>query len=107
LLSSTATAPVGKPAASNFERWHDARTDQLLDKLKATTSTSQQHTYVNGLQRIMLQQVPVVALFYGASWGEYSTKSFTGWPSASNPYAPAIPYNWAPLMIITHLKAAT
>ena len=60
----------------------------------------------SGLQRIMYTQVPVVALFYGASWGEYRTKSFTGWPSAADPYAPPIPYNEAPLMVITHLKAS-
>jgi peptide/nickel transport system substrate-binding protein len=107
LLSSGLSAPVGKPAASNFERWHSAQTDALLTKLKSTTSIAQQKQATDQLQRVMFRQVPVLALFYGASWGEYSTKSFTGWPSAANPYAPPIPYNEAPLQILTHLKAAT
>jgi peptide/nickel transport system substrate-binding protein len=107
LLSSQLTAPVGKPAASNFERWKSTATDKLLTQFRSTTSPAKQHAAAVGLQKIMFTQIPVISLFYGASWGEYSTKSFTGWPSASQPYAPPIPYNEAPLMIVTHLKAAT
>ncbi|HEY3922340.1 MAG TPA: ABC transporter substrate-binding protein [Gaiellaceae bacterium] len=107
LLSSSLTAPVGKPAASNFERWKNQQTDKLLAEFRSTTSKTKQMQDAAGLERIMYQQVPVIALFYGANWGEYSTKSFTGWPSASDPYAPPIPYNEAPLEIVTHLKAAT
>jgi peptide/nickel transport system substrate-binding protein len=106
LLSSKLTAPVGKAAASNFERWKNAKTDALLAQFRSTTSKAKQRSAAMGLQKIMFTQVPVVALFYGASWGEYSTKSFTGWPSASDPYAPPIPYNEAPLMVVTHLKAS-
>jgi peptide/nickel transport system substrate-binding protein len=107
LLSSALTAPVGKPAASNFERWKNAQTDKLLAQFRSTTSPAKQKQAAIGLQRIMYRQVPVVTLFYGASWGEYSTKSFTGWPSAANPYAPPIPYNEAPLMVLTHLRSSS
>jgi peptide/nickel transport system substrate-binding protein len=106
LLSSTLTAPPGKPAASNFERWKSPQTDKLLAQFRSTTSTSKQKQAAMQLQQIIYKQVPVVALFYGASWGEYSTKAFTGWPSASHPYAPPTPYNEAPLMVVTHLSTA-
>ncbi len=109
LLSSSLTAPVGKPAASNYERYRSPATDRLLTALQSTTSGAQQKHDVYALEHAMVTQVPVVALFYGATWGEYSTKSFTGWPDAAHPYAPPAPYGSpppdrsTPLMIITHL----
>jgi peptide/nickel transport system substrate-binding protein len=112
LLDSKLTAAQGKPAASNFERWQDPSTDALLHSLEVSTDAAQQQTAAHGLERVMLDQVPVVALFYGATWGEYSTKDFTGWPDAAHPYAPPAPYGSpapdksTPLMIITHLKKA-
>jgi peptide/nickel transport system substrate-binding protein len=105
-LSTKQTAPVGKPAASNFSRYSNPATDSLLDQLQRETQPSQQQTTVHALEHVMYNQVPVLALWYGGTWGEYATKSFTGWPSASNPYAPPAPYGTPPLMIVTHLKAA-
>ena len=97
LLNSSLAAKVGQPAASNFERY-------------ASPARQKQATY--GLERIMMTQVPAIALFYGATWGEYSTSRFTGWPDAAHPYAPPAPYGSpppdrsTPLMIITHLHKA-
>jgi peptide/nickel transport system substrate-binding protein len=52
----------------------------------------------------MYTQTPVVLLYYGGSWGLFSTKSFTGWPSASDPYTLPTNYNNALLTVLTHLK---
>lgn len=112
-FDSAQSAPVGKPAASNFSRFSDPKLNGLLTKLQGETQIAQQHSTVNQLEQIMYKQVPALALFYGATWGEYTTKNFTGWPDASNPYAPPAPYGAAtaatgpPLMIVTHLKAAS
>lgn len=110
LLDSGLSAPVGKTAASNYERWQDSGTQTLLHSLEVSTNPSQQRTAVHGLEHVMVDKVPVITLFYGATWGEYTTKSFTGWPDASNPYAPPAPYGTpspdksTPLMVITHLR---
>jgi peptide/nickel transport system substrate-binding protein len=112
LLSSSLAAPVGQPAASNYERYKSPATDALLQTLQSTTDPARQRQDVYGLEHIMMTQVPAIALFYGATWGEYSTKGFTGWPDAANPYAPPAPYGSpppdksTPLMIITHLTRA-
>jgi peptide/nickel transport system substrate-binding protein len=106
-LASGQTAPVGKTAASNFSRFSDPKLDGLLTRMQTETQVAQQQGTVHQLEQIMYQQVPIVTLFYGATWAEYSTKQFTGWPSASNPYAPPAPYLAPPLMIVTHLKAAS
>ncbi len=112
LLSSSLAAPVGQAAASNYERYRSPATDALLQTLQSTTDPARQRQDVYGLEHIMMTQVPAIALFYGATWGEYSTKGFTGWPDAANPYAPPAPYGSpppdrsTPLMIITHLTRA-
>jgi peptide/nickel transport system substrate-binding protein len=110
LLSSGLTAPVGQSAASNYERYKNTQADTLLKSLEGATDTTAQQQDVHGLEQLMYTQVPVISLFYGATWGEYSTKAFTGWPDAANPYAPPAPYGTpapdksTPLMIITHLR---
>jgi peptide/nickel transport system substrate-binding protein len=37
------------------------------------------------LQHIVARQAPVIPLPYGAASDEYSTKKFTGWPTAADP----------------------
>jgi peptide/nickel transport system substrate-binding protein len=92
VLYSGNTAPVGKAAASNYERWRSPQTDRLLQEFAATTSPARQHAAIDGLQRIMLQQVPVIPVSEGVSWFQWSTARFTGWPTQSNPYADPAPY---------------
>jgi len=94
MLNSVNTAPVGQNASSNFERWNDPTTDQLLNQIATTTDASVQQQAYNGLQKIMVEQLPTIPLVFGATWNEYSTADFTGWPSASNPYASPAPFNY-------------
>lgn len=106
MLYSKQSAPVGKPAASNYIRWQDPTTDQLLDQLRTTLDQNQQKQIVYKLEKIMVEQFPAISLWYGATWGEYSTKKVTGWPSAQNPYALPAPYLVDALLVVTNLKAA-
>jgi peptide/nickel transport system substrate-binding protein len=56
------------------------------------------------LESITAQNLPAIPLIYGASWYEYSNRYFTGWPTASNPYAAPQPYTGpAQAIVITHL----
>ena len=55
---------------------------------------------------MMYSTVPIVLLYYGGSWGLFSTKHFTGWPSASNPYTLPTNYNNSLLTVVTHLVKA-
>ena len=51
----------------------------------------------------MYKSVPIVLMYYGGSWGLFSTKHFTGWPSAANPYTLPTSYNISLLTVLTHL----
>ncbi len=92
LLSSKNTAPIGQTASTNWERWSDATTDQLLNQYATTTDPTSQQQAIAGLEKIMVNDVPSIPLLYGAFWYEYSTARFTGWPDASNAYAAPSPY---------------
>ena len=94
LLNSTNSAAVGKQASSNFERWMDSGTDALLQQYATTTDAQQQQAALNGLEKIMVEQLPSIPLVYGATWYEYSSRTFTGWPDANNAYASPAPFDF-------------
>jgi peptide/nickel transport system substrate-binding protein len=101
-LASDVGAPVGQKATSNFVRWNDARTDELIDKLFAAQDEKAQKAIVGDLSKIMMDQVPLIPLWYGARWFQYSTKKAVGWPDEKNPYA--LPTD--NLLWITNVKPA-
>ncbi len=101
-LGSDQSAPIGKKAASNFVRWNDPATDKLLDQLRVATSDADQKKAVEGLTKVMVDQVPMIPLWYGAKWFQFQTDKAVGWPDEKNPYA-------APgdnLLVLTNLKPA-
>ncbi|CAM5384439.1 ABC transporter substrate-binding protein [Leifsonia shinshuensis] len=106
LMSSEFVKPVGTSASGNFERFSDPQADSLLQQLRSATSTSDQKKYIDQLQEVMYSKVPVISMFYGGLWGLFSDKSFTGWPSASDPYATPATWTENSLLILTHLTKA-
>jgi peptide/nickel transport system substrate-binding protein len=87
LLRSTNSAPVGQSAPSNYERWMDPRTDMLLDQYASSTDPQVQQQALDGLQQIMVEQLPSIPLTAEPYWYEYSTSKFVGWPDTQHPYA--------------------
>jgi len=86
-LYSANTAPIGKNASSNWERFSDPATDQLLNAYATTTDPATQHHIVDQLQQIMLTQVPFIPMTQEVAWYQYNTANFTGWVTPDNPYA--------------------
>ncbi|HEY2315114.1 MAG TPA: ABC transporter substrate-binding protein [Streptosporangiaceae bacterium] len=105
-LNSTYAAPINTPTANNFERFKNPAVNQALATLASATSPAAQQQATNTLEMTMYNSVPIVLLYYGGSWGLFSTKHFTGWPSASDPYTLPTNYNNALLTVVTHLKKA-
>jgi peptide/nickel transport system substrate-binding protein len=105
-LNSSYAAPINTPTANNFERFDSTAADQDLATLAAATSPAAQQAATDKLETLMYNTVPIVLLYYGGSWGLFSTKHFTGWPSASDPYTLPTNYNNALLTVVTHLRTA-
>jgi peptide/nickel transport system substrate-binding protein len=105
-LNSTYAAPVHTATVNNFERYSNAGVNQALGTLASATSPSAQQQATDRLETMVYNNVPIVMLYYGGSWGVFSTKHFTGWPSASDPYTLPTPYTDALLTVVTHLVKA-
>ena len=104
-LDSANTAPIGKTAASNYERYINPATDKLIHSYAATSSAAQQHAIVNQLQQVMLSQLPIIPVVEAVSWYQYDTSNLTGWPTAGNPYAQPSAYSFPDMeQVLLHLK---
>jgi len=86
-LNSANTAPVGKTAASNYERWSNPSTDKLLNQYATTTDPATQKSILDQIQQVMLNEVPIIPVVEAVDWYQYDTGSFTGWPTPGDPYA--------------------
>lgn len=117
LSSANAGDPIAKKAAvgTNFEGWTlatsnglAAQTDKLLAQYKASPDGSPaQMQAIQGIEDIMVNQLPVIPLTVNVTWDEYRTANWVGWPDASNPYDVGPPYQMPDAAnVILHLKPA-
>jgi len=90
-LDNRLSAPVGKPATGDFGRFSDSAAQAALLQYEGTGDAAVQKEAITKLESIMTSQVPVVPLLYGGAWAEFSTRNYTGWPSASDPYMTPVP----------------
>jgi peptide/nickel transport system substrate-binding protein len=86
-LNSANSAPIGKIAASNFERYSNPATDKLLNEYATTTDPATQQSIMNQVQQVMVTDVPIIPVTEAVDWYQYDTGSFSGWPTPGNPYA--------------------
>jgi peptide/nickel transport system substrate-binding protein len=91
LLYSKNSAPIGKNAASNFERYNNPEADKLLDQY-ATADDAGQVTIIKQLAALMLNDVPMIPTTGSVDWFQYNTADILGWPTPDNPYAEPSPY---------------
>ena len=106
LLYSKNSAPIGKTASSNWERYYNPAVDKLIEQYGATTSSAKQHEIVRKLEAAMVNDIPVIPVTEGVDWYQYNTKSLTGWVTQGNPYAKPAAYevpDWGVLAM--HLRA--
>ncbi len=103
-LDNSQSAPIGKPAANDYGRFNSPEAQQAMAQFAATNDPAAQQTALNTLQRIVSTQAPVIPLLYCAAWYEYSTKHYTGWPTADNQYNNPVPNSPYILNTVLHLK---
>lgn len=90
-LDHTTSAPIGKPAAGDFGRYNSPAAQAALDQFAASGDTAGQRQAITRLQHIIAADMPVVPLLNGGAWAEVSTRNYTGWPTASDPYMNPVP----------------
>ena len=89
LLSLTAYKPVGEESFANHSRFQDAQTNKLLENIPRITDAEKLQQAYRELNKRFMQTVPVLPVMYRPStYYQFSTKHWTNFPTAENPYAP-------------------
>jgi peptide/nickel transport system substrate-binding protein len=105
LLYSKNSAPIGQPAASNWERYENPQVDALIEQYAATTDSAKQHQIVKQLEAVMVNEIPVIPVTEGVDWYQYNTKDLSGWVLKGDPFARPAAYenpDWGVMLL--HLK---
>jgi peptide/nickel transport system substrate-binding protein len=98
-------------ATMNYERYSNRTAWNLTNQLDRTPSSNPKayRTVMSKLQRVFLQDLPVIPLWYNGMWAMFNTQYWTGWPSAkSAQYTPASWRNYwqmTSIDMLTHLKS--
>lgn len=93
LLYSGNTAPIGKPAVSNYERFRSAKEDALFTKLNSTTDMATAQSIMRQVEVPMLEDVPFVPVVNSVIYDEYNVNFASGWATPTDPYASPSPTN--------------
>jgi peptide/nickel transport system substrate-binding protein len=91
-LGQNSVLPSGKDSSStgNWSHTFDPKATPLLAKWKVTLNPEQQQGIATQLEKLFLQDMPIVPLFIGPRWSTYSTKYFHCFNSPSNFYGDPI-----------------
>src|SRR5213595_2595353 len=92
VLYSKNSAPIGKPAATNWERYENPATDRLIEQYASTADPATQHGIVRKLEQVMVNEVPVIPVTEGVDWYQYNTRDLKGLVTPDNPYAQPAAY---------------
>lgn len=103
-MNASLSAPIGKSAATNFQRFTSSTATRLLSAYNASASASQRQALLAQIQTYWVHELPAIPLVWGAYWNEYSTKNYTGWPTQKNPYDDPGPNDASSELTLLHLK---
>jgi len=94
----------------NFERYTNPSAWALVQKLDSTplTNTAAIKEINSKLQTILMQQMPMIPLWYNGQWAQFVSKYWTNWPSATSTrkYTPIMWNGYLQMTgidVITHL----
>ncbi|GIE88790.1 ABC transporter substrate-binding protein [Actinoplanes regularis] len=100
--------PIGTAAQQgNFGRFKSPEATAALKAYANATSDADRTTALAAIQKVFVEQAPMLPVGSDNVGGAYSTKNWVGWPSDSDPYAPMQPTQSGALDVIMHLKPAS
>ena len=106
-MDGTAFKPMGEAATAAQGRFNNAEATAALAAYAAASDDATRTATLNALQKIMVEQVPVIPLVSSPVGAEYSTKNWVGWPTEADPFAPPQPTQTNALQVVLRLKPAT
>jgi len=103
-MNYTLSAALGKTAGADYGRFDDPAAQAALNAYQTATTPAALNAAIATLANIETTQVPVAPLLQGASWAEFSSRNYTGWPTKANPYMDPGPNIPEMLAVIQQLK---
>lgn len=89
VLTDIGYKPIGEEAFANQGRFHDDGISMLLNEIPTITREDSLIQAYRELNKLFMQTVPVLPIMYRPStFYQFSTKHWTNFPTAENPYAP-------------------
>ncbi|NJP31002.1 ABC transporter substrate-binding protein [Micromonospora thermarum] len=107
IMDGRVLKPIGTASpAGNFGRFNNPQATEALKAYASATDEAARATAMNTLQKIFVEQMPMIPVGADNIGGAYSTKNWTGWPDDSNPYGAMQPTQPNALDVVLHLKPA-
>ncbi|MFJ1744796.1 ABC transporter substrate-binding protein [Streptomyces sp. NPDC088116] len=107
IMDGSLLQPIGKSAPlGNFGRFDSPEATKALREYANAEEDSARTAAMNTLQKIMVEEVPMIPTAAAPLGAEYSTKNWVGWPSEADPYGPPQPTQPNALDIVLRLKPA-
>ena len=107
IMDGSLLQPIGKSAPlGNFGRFDSPEATKALREYANAEEDSARTAAMNTLQKIMVEEVPMIPTAAAPLGAEYSTKNWVGWPSEADPYGPPQPTLPNALDIVLRLKPA-
>jgi peptide/nickel transport system substrate-binding protein len=108
-LTSDGNVPIGTATTGqNYERWTNPAMDTLFREFRTTIDPTRQHALANQMERIVVNDLPVIPTVDFPLGDQYSSRNYTGFPTASDNYAWAFPWGfdvWADtLLVLTRVR---
>ena len=107
IMDGAGLKPVGQTATGDFGRFNSPEATAALNAYAAAQDEASRTTAMNNIEKIFVEQMPMIPTSAGNLGAEYSTKSWIGWPDASNPYEAPQPSRWGMLDVVLHLTPAS
>ncbi|MGW0646902.1 ABC transporter substrate-binding protein [Streptomyces badius] len=105
IMDGAIVQPIGKSSqAGNFGRFKNAEATAALKEYAGATTDAARTKALNTLQRIFVEQAPMIPTAAAPIGAEYSTKNWIGWPTEADPYAPPQHTQRTALEIVLNLK---
>lgn len=90
----------------NIENYRNDRVGELLDNIALASDENTLQGLYSELQGIIMEDIPVIPMFYSPGWYLVSEEYWTGWPTAENAYCTPMAWSYESGAIpLLHIRA--
>ena len=108
IMDGSILQPIGKASPQgNFGRFNNPEATKALAAYANATSDADRSAAMNTVQKIFVEQMPMIPVGANNVGSAYSTKNWVGWPDDANPYGALQPTQPNAEDVVLHLTQAS